>query len=363
LSAVLITYHPVDRTTGGYIYNRLIMEALEKKGFRVETIALKPLPIMFAWIHSIPLFRMLKPGGSGKEYDVAVIDEMVHPSVWLLSALASQLKVPLVTLVHSLTSKMPGWNLRKALSGPMEKAVLSGSRLVVANSEYSRNLIESLVDGRVPIRICRPGKDGLVSTEGQPAAGMPEESPKSVSRVTKLFTASHISRLKGLDVLLTALSRLPDLEWRLTIAGDCSVDRLHFRRLQRIIRSGGLQDRIAFTGILKGADLSREYRQADLFVFPTKYEAYGMSLAEAMHIGLPFVASKIGGVEEITQGKGWLFEAGDSTELAAILRKVISNPGLREKSSGLSKELARRLPTWADTGKCFCETIVDCISD
>ena len=357
LSAALITYHPVDRTTGGYIYNRMVVEALEGTSFRVETIALRPLPIMFAWIHSIRLYRMLKAGKPGKEYDVVVIDEMVHPSVWLLAMLASKLKAPLVTLVHSLTSKMPGWNLRKALSGPMEKAVLCRSQVVVANSEYSRSLIETIATGRVPIYICRPGKDGLVSAESRSVESSQAESPIATRRVAKLFTASHVTRLKGIDVLLTALSRLLDLEWSLTIAGDCSVDRRHFHNLQRFIRRRGMQDRIFFTGVLKGADLSREYRRADLFVFPTKYEAYGISLAEAMHVGLPFAASKIGGVEEITQGKGWLFEPGDSAELAGILRNAISEPGSRDKSRRLSQELARRLPTWAETGKCFCAII------
>ena len=256
-----------------------------------------------------------------------------------------------MTLVHSLTSKAPASSPMRKLSRFMESTLLRRSDVIVANSRISRDHIAVMTKGRVPTHICSPGKDLPVASK----------VPAVSSGTVRLLTASHVTPLKGIDTLLEALSMLRDLDWNLTVAGDNTVDARHVRRLKKIIRREGMVDRVRFTGILTGYALSQTYMMADIFVFPTKYEAYGISLAEAMHLGLPYVASRVGGVKEITQNRGLLVDPGKVGALAHALRRMISDSRFREEQRRLSGELARDLPTWSDTGRCFSEIIASVI--
>jgi glycosyltransferase involved in cell wall biosynthesis len=78
-----------------------------------------------------------------------------------------------------------------------------------------------------------------------------------------------------------------------------------------------------------------------------------MSLAEAVHAGLPFVAFAGGAVVEAVRGRGLLASPGDLPGFAANLRRLIADAAFRAQQAALSRELARALPRWEDTGRGF----------
>ena len=103
-------------------------------------------------------------------------------------------------------------------------------------------------------------------------------------------------------MLMEILGDLTDLKWELWVVGAV-VDPRFKRRVDKLARHYGLEDRIRYTGILSGQDLCQQYLKADIFVFPSRYEGFGISLAEAVRAGLPFVAFASGAVAEVTNGK------------------------------------------------------------
>jgi len=157
---------------------------------------------------------------------------------------------------------------------------------------------------------------------------------------------------EGYDLLLRVLAGMTDLPWELRISGR-SVDRRFAGRLESLARRGGLGGRVRFLGELHTELLAGEYRRAQVFVFPSRYEGYGISLAEAAFAGLPFVAFAVGAVAEAVRGGGLLAAPDDLAGFGAHLRRLIAEPAFRQEQAVLSREVARGLPRWQDTGRAF----------
>jgi glycosyltransferase involved in cell wall biosynthesis len=142
----------------------------------------------------------------------------------------------------------------------------------------------------------------------------------------------RLLRGKGLETLLDAFATVAaeDARARLVLVGSgagqaLSVeDALHAR-----VRGGSLADRVVFTGRLD--DVAPALRASDVFVFPSLFEALGISLIEAAACGLPAVASRTGGIVDVLgDGRaGLLVAPGDAGALAAALRALLRDPARR----------------------------------
>jgi UDP-glucose:(heptosyl)LPS alpha-1,3-glucosyltransferase len=111
----------------------------------------------------------------------------------------------------------------------------------------------------------------------------------------------------------------------------------------------GVADRVQF--VAPSREIARYYAAADLFVFPTYYDAFGLVLAEAMASGLPVVASRAAGAAELIEHgvDGWLTEQPwGADEIAAGLRGLAADPSLRERMGTAARTSIER-HTWDRT--------------
>ena len=131
----------------------------------------------------------------------------------------------------------------------------------------------------------------LVEAVGLPAAmitvitpGIPD-APRSAGSggpgCHLLAVASLIPR-KGHDTVLRALQGLPDLDWRLTICGDATIDQAHAAALRQLAQEPGLAGRVTFAGTRTAGEMEALWQSADLFVSASCFEGYGMAVAEAV---------------------------------------------------------------------------------
>ena len=171
--------------------------------------------------------------------------------------------------------------------------------------------------------------------------------------IHNLVFVGHITWRKGLDVLLKAMARLKELDLRLDIAGDFDEDSDYFKKIKRIIDENGLERTISFHGRLDPEQISNLYTQADVFVFPSRHETFGMVLVEAMSFGLPIVASAIPTTIEMVENNinGIIYETENVAALVRAIRRLTSDPNLRRSIVHNNTEITRKTRTWADVGK------------
>jgi len=252
----------------------------------------------------------------------------------------------------------------------MERRLLACSDAVIANSQATAATVRELA-GDVPVAVCPPGCDRLALPE--PAAPGPfkvppggadaapqSSGPSGVAagdeaagrEPVRLLATGNLIPRKGYDLLLRMLAGMSDLSWVLRVSGR-PVDPRYARRLAAQVRWSGLEGRVIFLGELATDQLAWEYRNAKVFVFPSRFEGYGISLAEAVFAGLPFVAFAGGAVAEAARGRGLLAPPGDLSSFAASLRRLIADAAFRERQAAFSRELAPALPRWQDTGRSF----------
>ncbi|HEZ2293106.1 TPA: glycosyltransferase, partial [Neisseria meningitidis] len=134
-------------------------------------------------------------------------------------------------------------------------------------------------------------------------------------------TVSHLRRLKGHDVLLTAFARAlaqcPQL--RLNIGGSGQEEQ----RLKQQAADLGITHAVTFLGALQPEAVLDLMRNSDAFVLASRTETFGVVYIEALSQGLPVIATRCGGAESIvSDGNGYLVPVDDDDALADALIKM-----------------------------------------
>lgn len=137
-----------------------------------------------------------------------------------------------------------------------------------------------------------------------------------------LMARGHV---KGVPQLLEALARVQRRDWHLDLVGD-GVARQEYEDWAARL---GLGDMVTFHGLQTKAEVARRMREADLLVVPSYWETFSVVAAEALVSGLPVVATRCGGPEElVSPDSGALVRPGDTAELAtALIESLDKEPG------------------------------------
>ncbi|MBA3946468.1 MAG: glycosyltransferase family 4 protein [Herpetosiphonaceae bacterium] len=149
---------------------------------------------------------------------------------------------------------------------------------------------------------------------------------------TILFIGQLTPR-KGYDLLVRALPEVLKYHPKTTVqvvAGLNEADRLV---MEALAAEMGVRDQIIFRGRVDDAELVNLLRAADVYVTPTRYEGFGLTLLEAMAAPCPIVASAIPVVNEIVEHgvSGWLVAPNDVAALAEGIVRVLGDAGLRAR--------------------------------
>jgi glycosyltransferase involved in cell wall biosynthesis len=327
----------LDQITGGYLFDRRIVDGLRAMGREVRVIELggrfpdaddeaaKALAAAFAAM----------PDGSR-----VVVDGLALAAAPASFAGESK-RLRIVTFVHHPLA------LETDLSAPERDAfaALEGALLPLAAGVIcpsARTALEVAAYGVAPERIAvaAPGVD-------RPP---PSVHADSASRRCRLLCVATVTPRKGHIVLIEALARLGDLDWTLRCIGSLERDPATVAAVRDLIAARGLGPRVALCGEFPPGRMQEAYAAADLFVLPSYHEGYGMAFTEAMVHGLPIVATTAGAIPDtVPPGTGVLVPPGDPASLARALQPLIEHPSRRSELARGATLHAAALPDWNES--------------
>lgn len=179
----------------------------------------------------------------------------------------------------------------------------------------------------------------------------------SQSSPLKLIFVGRLSPEKGCESLILALKNLNDPSISLTILGD-GVERA---RLTTLVEASGLKDQIQFLGFRN--DVALQMAAADALVMPSFREGQPLTLIEACMMGLPVLASKVGGIPELVHPgrNGLLFSPGNIEQIAECIRNFkTQQPHLSQEADKLKVQFKTRFApeTWAMNTKSIYQKVL-----
>lgn len=172
-----------------------------------------------------------------------------------------------------------------------------------------------------------------------------------------ILFVGNLSERKGARQLLEAFARLP----------AASGAALHFvgngpleAELRLQAQALGLQAQVFFWGQQLPQDVSLYYTLADVFVFPSVYEPWGLVLNEAMACGLPVIASSLAGAtRDLVQDgvNGFIIDPRNPAALAETLTRLIADPGLRQRMGEQARRTIEQKATIEHSAQAFIRAI------
>jgi glycosyltransferase involved in cell wall biosynthesis len=329
--------------TGGYRYDRRVIEELRALGCRIDVLDLGstfPCPSVAERSAALAILSQVPRGRP------IVIDGLAFGV--LPEAGALRHRTPLVALVHQPLALDAGIDAAQAKTfRKTERIALAAASQVVVTSETTARIVTADYNvGAERIHVVRPGNDPVPQASG------------SQDGIVRLISVGSVVPGKGYDVLISALASLIDLPWRLTIAGDLTRDVATAAQLDAAIQNYGLKSRVAVLGAVNSESLSEFYLAADIFVLASRFESYGMALTEALAHGLPVVSTKAGAIPyTVPANSSLLVPPDDTMALADALRRLIVNEAGRHRLARNARAAGRLLPTWADAARRFADVI------
>ena len=304
----LTLYGSIDERSGGFRYDRKLVEGLRTAG---DTVELVELP----WR---TYRRGLLDNASRRlrdrlriDVDVMLQDELAHPSLLRTNR---HLPYPIVSVVHHLRASES--RRLSPLYRAVERRYLGTVDGAICNSTATRDAVTELGIDRGSTVVAPPAGDRFdPAIDDEIIERRAKEEPLGV-----VFVGNIVPR-KGLRTLVEGLSAA-ETTAELTVVGR-PLDEDYAAAVRRSVRRNGLSDRVLFAGRLPDDELAETLRSSHVLAVPSRYEGFGIVYLEGMSFGLPTIASSAGGATDIvTDAKtGILVEPDDPAAIARALTR------------------------------------------
>ncbi|MDE0317372.1 MAG: glycosyltransferase family 4 protein [Candidatus Poribacteria bacterium] len=212
---------------------------------------------------------------------------------------------------------------------PIIRAIWDNAAAVVACSDGLRDLA-CATDTDLKIDVIPDGLD-LASFE----SAQRKANPKTV----RCLAIGRLIPRKGFQFLIRALPQILDKvqhNFEIEIVGDGP----HRETLVKLVENLDVTSYVRFAGTVPYSELPQKYREADIFILPSLAEGMPLVVLEAMGTGLPIIASRVQGIDELVAEdvNGALFDPGDVDGLASCLIQLINAGETRVEMGKVSTE-------------------------
>lgn len=251
-------------------------------------------------------------------------------------------------------SDPPGWGRpldrakwsRRHVLALLERRTLQRSDTVVCTSHHSARILRErgYIDASTDLRVVHNGSPAEDIERSAPIGATQERD----DRTLPVLCVARLDEHKGIDVLFRALSQLGELPVCLDLVGAGQAEGTLREEANRL----GIASRIRWHGYASRDRVRALLAEAEVLVLPSRSENFPLVILEALHAGLPIVATTAGGIPEaVRDGKeALLVEPDDVGALAGALRRVVLDEQLRRKLAAAAAERADEF-TWRRTAE------------
>lgn len=323
----------INTRTGGFIYERRLLESLRADGREVSHLH---LPASFPDPSSTDVEAAAVAMQEVDEKTPLIVDGLVFGAI--PTEALSRVRAPICAMIHHPLALEAG--LTPERSALFEEREAENVALAAHILVPSRHTAEILIRryGAKPdcVTVAPPGFDRPAGRVGRRA------------RPPMILCVGILHPRKGQDVLIEGLARISDLAWQAQIVGPAH-DPTFAAALERRHAELRLGPRVSFAGSVDDAALQELYGSATIFALPTRYEGYGMVLSEALIHGLPVVSTQTGAVPDtVPDDAGMLVPVDNPEALADALRQILTNGSLLERLSCAARRAGASLPRWSE---------------
>lgn len=298
--------------------------------------------------------------------------DVIHAHDWLVAYAAKTLKdsfkIPIIATIHATESGRNSGihdEVQRYINDTEWMLTYEATEVIV-NSNYMKNELQRLfglpyekinvVPNGVNLNLYN-GVERDYDFRRQYAA----DNEKIILYVGRLVYE------KGIQNLIAAMPKVLNgyHDSKLIIAGKGGM----IDELRDEVRRLGIENKVYFTGYLKLNQVTKMYKCADVAVFPSTYEPFGVVALEGMLSGTPVVVSDVGGLNEIVQHRenGMKSYAGNPNSIADSILELLYNPGLCAEVSRAAKAKVKAQYNWTkiaqDTHfiyqKAICQTMAE----
>ncbi len=333
----LIVPGALDQFTGGYLFDRHVVDGLRANG---RAVAVIELPGEFPGADETASAAAAAALAGLPSGHTVVIDGLALPAFTeCLDAHTGRLSI--VAFVHHPLSLETGLSAHAAqVYALIERRLWPMMRGLLCPSSHTAAAIIATGVPADRVRVTPPGTR-------VPAAAATEALQPVASRPLQLLAVGTVTQRKGHLQLIEALSRLQELDWHLTCIGSLTRDPSCARALRDAIRVHGLDRRVTLAGEVSAQHLDAAYREADVFALASHHEGYGMVYAEALAFHLPIVATSAGAIPAtVAADTALLVGPGDILALREALRQVLTDVALRQRLAAGAARAAQDLSDW-----------------
>lgn len=336
--------------------------------YRVDNYMINPNNFI-DWIMQLNFNMVAKVNeliAKGEKFDV------IHAHDWLVAYAAKTLKnsydLPLVSTIHATEAGRNGGihdEVQRYINDTEWMLTYESSEVIV-NSKFMKNDLQRLFG--LPYEKINVVANGINSTA---YSGVEKDydfrRQYAADNEKIILFMGRLVYEKGVQHLISAMPKILENyhDAKLVIAGKGGM----LDELKAQVEAMGLGQKVYFTGYLNAKQVSKMYKCADISVFPSTYEPFGIVALEAMLAGVPTVVSDVGGLNEIVEHgiDGMKSYAGNPNSLADSILELLFNPQLCESISKKAKTKVKNEYSWTkiaqDTHfiyqKAICQTMAE----
>lgn len=248
----------------------------------------------------------------------------IYPDGYAMMNLCKTWSIPLITDLHSISS-LSNWMSNNKIKPKIKETLNFSSKIICISDQLCDLLLKMGVNEKkiehIPL--------GVDINKFKPFNNEKIKGELKVSNERIILFVGRLDKLKGVHILLKALSLSTFKNFKLLIVGD-GLEKNNLIELSKKLR---LDHAVVFFGELKGKKLFELYSLADLFVLPSLTEGRPVVIYEAMASECAIIASNVGGIpEQVKDGyNGFLVEPSNPNQLSNKITYLLKNKDLIEK--------------------------------